>query len=73
MSMPVGNRNLYKLISFTSFSRHFTQPFFLRTERNGNEVTLFFCVIPATAPYIKYIKTRVESFCFTFITDGNLC
>ena len=38
MSMPIGIRNLYKTISFTSFLRHFTQLFFF--ERNANNFAL---------------------------------
>ena len=58
MSMLIGNRSLYKLISFMSFSRHFAQPFFFQRERIGNEATLLFCVIPAIASYIEYQDLR---------------
>ena len=36
--------------------------FYFLQEFNGNGATLPFCVIPVIAPYIEYIKTRVENF-----------
>ena len=36
--------------------------FYFLKEFNGNGATLPFCVIPAIAPYIEHIKTRVENF-----------
>ena len=50
MNMPKDKRNLYKLISFESF--FFEEP---------TMETQLFCVIPATAPFIDYIKIQVES------------
>ena len=44
------------------FSLLFTQLFCFWRDHNGNEGTLLFCVIPAIAPYIEYIKIRVENF-----------
>ena len=49
-------------ISFMLFSHFFTRLFCSWRNHNGNEATLLFCVIPAIAPYIEYIKIRVENF-----------
>ena len=37
-------------------------PFCFWRDDNGNAATLLFCVIPANAPYIKYINIRVKHF-----------
>ena len=42
--------------------------FCFRRNHNGNVATLLFCVILAIAPYINYIKIRVENLSF-----NNLC
>ena len=51
MSMPIDNKNFYKLISFTSFSGHFTQPFFF--EGNAMEMKLHRLIV-LSLPYIYY-------------------
>ena len=40
----------------------FTQPFCFWKDHSRNAATLLFFVIPAIAPYIEYIKLRVENF-----------
>ena len=32
------------------------------SDHNGNATALYFCVIPAIAPYIGYFKIRVENY-----------
>ena len=44
------------------FSLLNNQPFCFWRDRNGNAAALFFCVIPAIAPNIEYIKIRLEKF-----------
>ena len=58
--MSLDKRSLYKLISFMSFSHHFTQPFFF--EGKAIEMKLHcFCIISAIALCIEHIKTRMEN------------
>ena len=44
------------------FSLFCTQLFCFWSDHNENAATLVFCVIPAIAPYIEYIKIWVENF-----------
>ena len=50
------------IIFFMLFSLLNNQPFCFWRNRNGNAAALFFCVIPAIAPNIEYIKIRLEKF-----------
>ena len=69
-------------ISFMLFSLFFTQIFCFWSNHNGNAATLFFCVIPAVAAYIEYIKVWVGNLylliyatykTFTNLPSINLC
>ena len=51
------------------FSLLFTQLFCIWRVHNGNEATLLFCVIHAIAPYIEYVKIRVENFHLLIYVD----
>ena len=44
------------------FSLLLNQPFCFWRNHNENAAASFFCVIPANAPYIVYIKIWVEKF-----------
>ena len=62
MNMLIGNRKTYTLISFKVFTRHFTKPFFFEETTIEMQLHCFFCIIPATAPFIEYIKIQVKNF-----------
>ena len=75
MKTPINNRNLCKLIYFVF--AFFAQPFRLWRGHNEIAATLPFCVISAIAPYIEYIKIRLETFHLimhgTIIRAGITC
>ena len=52
------------------FSLLFTQPFCFRIDYNGNAATLLVFSVTTIAPYIEYIKFRVENFHLPVISKG---
>ena len=53
---------MIEIPTISLFLLSFTQLFYFWRDYNGNKAALLFHVIPVTAPYVKYIKIRVENF-----------